>query len=162
MQNTRRRLRMLFLLSLFFCGIGKSISGKPPVLPDSVLAAHSVFIDNQTTFPELEYAAVLEINKWGQFQLTEKDKADLILVLSSGSHVRAIPDGQYPRTTGLNAFTEDSVPPGHTRLTLQDPKSGSALWSGVHKTEGGKVKSGHLLDELRQAYEEAEKARSKR
>ena len=162
MQNSKHRILMLFLLSLAFCGIVTSVVGQPPVLPDSVLTAHTVFIDNQTTFPELEYAAVLEINKWGQFQLAERDKADLVLVLSSGSHVHAIPDGQYPRTTGFNAFTEDSVPAGHTRLTLQDPKSGSALWSGLHKTEGGKVKSGHLLDELRQAYEEAEKARSKR
>ena len=162
MQNSKHRILLLLLLSLAFCGIATRVVGKPSVLPDSVLTAHTVFIDNQTTFPELEYAAVLEINKWGRFMLAERDKADLVLVLTSGTHVHAIPDGQYPRSTGLNAFTEDSVPPGHTRLTLQDPKSGSSLWSGVHRTEGGKVKSGHLLDELRQAYEEAEKARSKR
>jgi hypothetical protein len=162
MQNIQHRRGMALLLAIAFCGMASTVAGMPTLLPDSVLTAHTVFIDNQTTFPELEYAAVLEINKWGHFQLTDKDKADLVLVLSSGTHVHAIPDGQHPRTTGLNAFAEDSVPAGHTRIALQDPKSGATLWSGVHKTEGGKVKNGHLLDELRQAYEDAEKARSKR
>ncbi len=162
MQNNQHRGRKVFFLAMVICGIASTLAGQPPALPETVLSAHTVFIENQTTFPELEYAAVLEINKWGHFQLADKDKADLVLVLSSGTHVRAIPDGQFPRTTGLNAFTEDSVPAGHTRVALQDPKSGTILWSGVHKTEGGKVKSGHLLDELRQAYEDAEKARSKR
>ncbi|HMD43794.1 MAG TPA: hypothetical protein VKH45_11990 [Candidatus Acidoferrum sp.] len=162
MQVNEHRRRWVFLLAMAMCGIAATVAGQPPVLPEVVLSAHTVYIDNQTAFTELEYTVVLEINKWGHFQLADRDKADLVLVLSSGTHVHAIPDGQYPRTTGLNAFAEDSVPPGHTRIALQDPKSGATLWSGIHKTEGGKVKNGHLLDELRQAYEEAEKARNKR
>ncbi len=162
MQSNQHRRRWAFLLAMAMCGIAATVAGQPPVLPEMVLSAHTVYIDNQTAFTELEYTVVLEINKWGHFQLADRDKADLVLVLTSGTHVHAIPDGQYPRTTGLNAFAEDPVPPGHTRIALQDPKSGATLWSGIHKTEGGKVKNGHLLDELRQAYEEAEKARSKR
>jgi hypothetical protein len=157
---SHRRLLMWILASAISLTVG-ILGAQPPALPQTVLSAHTVFVDNQTTFTELEYTAVLELNKWGQFQLAERDKADLVLVLSSGTHVRAIPDGQYPRTTGLNAFTEESVPVGHTRIALLDPKSGATLWSDMHKTEGGKVKNGHLLDELRQAYEEAQKARSK-
>ena len=72
------------------------------------------------------------------------------------------PTEQFPRTTGLNAFTEESVPAGHTKIALVDPKTGATLWSDLHKTEGGKVKSGHLLDGLRQAFDEYEKARNKR
>jgi hypothetical protein len=161
MQPIKHRRRMVFLLALAMSVSLRTAWGQPPALPQTALNAHTVFVDNQTSFGELEYAAVLELNKWGHLELADRDKADLILVLSSGTHVRAIPDGQYPRTTGLNAFTEESVPAGHTRVALQDRKSGATLWSGVHKTEGGRVKSGHLLDELRQAYQEAEKARSK-
>jgi hypothetical protein len=140
-----------------------SAQGQPAALPPVVMSAHTVFIENETGFSELQYTAVLELSKWGHFELAEnRDKADLVMVLSSGTHVHAIPDGQYPRTTGLNAFTEDEVPKGHTRIALLDPKSGATLWSDLHKTEGGKVKSGHLLDELRQAYDDAEKAKSKR
>lgn len=162
MQRNKHRNLRLALLALAVCGAGRKAVGLPPAMPPVVLTARTVFVENQTTFPELQYTAILELNKWGHFELAEsREKADLVLLLSSGTHVRAIPDGQYPRTTGLNAFTEDAVPRGHTRVSLQDPKSGATLWSDLHKTEGGKVKSGHLLDELRQAYEDAEKARNK-
>lgn len=136
------------------------IEAQPASLPQAVMNAHSVFVENETGFAELQYTAVLELSKWGHFQQAEgREKADLVLVLSSGTHVHAIPDGQYPRTTGLNAFSEETVPKGHTKIALVDPKSGATLWSGFHKTEGGKVKNGHLLDELRQAYEETEKSK---
>jgi hypothetical protein len=161
MQSTGHRRLMIFLLATAVGINAASVAGQPPALPQSVLSAHTVYVDNQTTFTELEYTAVLELNKWGHFQLADRDKADLVLVLSAGTHVHAIPDGQYPRTTGLNAFSEDSVPAGHTRVALLDPKTNTTLWSDIHKTEGGKVKNGHLLDELRQAYQDAEKARSK-
>jgi len=138
-------------------------AGARPTVPQAVTGAHSVLLQNETGFPELEYTALLELNKWGRFEVVAgQDKADLVLVLTGGTHVRAIPDGQLPRATGLNAFTEESVPPGHTKIALVDPKTGSTLWSDLHKTEGGKVKSGHLLDGLRQAFDEYEKARNKK
>lgn len=150
----------LFALSLIVCIASASTYAQSTSLPAAVMNAHSVFVENETGFVELQYTAVLELSKWGHFQQAEsREKADVVLVLSSGTHVHAIPDGQYPRTTGLNAFTEEAVPKGHTKIALVDPKSGATLWSGFHKTEGGKVKNGHLLDELRQAYEEAEKGK---
>jgi hypothetical protein len=163
MQRNEHRRTMAFLLGMAVCFWITKIEAQPVALPPTVLSAHTVFIENETGFAELQYAAVLEINKWGQFELAEsREKADLVLLLSSGTRVRAIPDGQFPRTTGLNAFTEDAVPKDHTRIALVDPKSGARLWSDFHKTEGGKVKNGHLLDELRQAYDEAEKNKGKK
>jgi hypothetical protein len=134
-----------------------------PTLPQVVTSAHTVFLENETGFVELEYTALLELNKWGRFEVVaSREKADLLLVLSSGTHVHAIPDGQYPRTTGLNAFTEESVPKGHTKIALVDPKTGATLWSDTHKTDGGKVKNGHLLDGLRQAFDAYDKERNKK
>jgi len=165
-RNEHRRSEVLvcgvFLLGIVLCFMVSGAQGQPAALPPAVMSAHTVFIENQTGFAELQYTAVLELNKWGHFSLAEsRESADLVMVLSSGTHVHAIPDGQFPRTTGLNAFVEDEVPKGHTRIALQDPKSGATLWSDTHKTEGGKVKGGHLLDELRQAYADAEKAKNK-
>ncbi len=157
--NARCRT-VLFALCFVVCAVAMRMQAQPASMPTAVLNAHSVFVENETGFVELQYTAVLELSKWGHFQQAEsREKADLVLVLSSGTHVHAIPDGQYPRTTGLNAFSEEAVPKGHTRLALVDPKSGATLWSGFHKTEGGKVRTGHLLDELRQAYEETEKSK---
>ncbi len=138
-------------------------AGAHPTLPQTVTSAHTVFLQNETGFAELEYTALLELNKWARFEVVAtQDKADLVLVLSSGTHVHAIPDGQFPRTTGLNAFTEESVPQGHTKIALVDPKTGATLWSDLHKTDGGKVKNGHLLDGLRQAFDEYEKGKNKK
>ncbi len=163
MQRSEHRMAIALFLTIFACVSAAKVWGQPVAVPEVVLSAHTVFVENETGFAELQYTAVLELSKWGHFQLAEsREKADLVLSLSSGTHVHAIPDGQYPRTTGLNAFSEEAVPKGHTKVALVDPKSGTTLWSDFHKTEGGKVKSGHLLDELRQAYEDAEKARGKR
>lgn len=149
-----------FTWGIVVCLAAWTVKAQPPSLPQAVMNAHTVFLENETGFVELQYTAVLELSKWGHFQQAEsREKADLVLVLSGGTHVHAIPDGQYPRTTGLNAFTEESVPSGRTKIALVDPKTGTTLWSGLHRTEGGKVKGGHLLDELRQAYEETEKGK---
>jgi hypothetical protein len=145
---------ILVLLSL--CVPALQVLAQPVGLPEAVLRAHNVFLENETGFSELQYTAILELGKWGHFELAEsRAKADLILRLSSGTHVRAVPDGQFPRAVGLNGYSEDAVPAGHTRISLLDPKSGAMLWSDLHKTEGGKVKSGHLLDGLREAFDRA-------
>src|SRR5208283_6201653 len=108
MSRNQHRRKMLSLLGVVFCIMAGAVSGQPPALPPAVMNAHTVFIENETGFAELQYTAVLELSKWGHFQETDsREKADLVLMLSSGTHVRAIPDGQYPRTTGLNAFTEE-------------------------------------------------------
>lgn len=162
MRLSEFRKSAAFLLVLIFW-VMTLPAGAHPTLPQAVTSAHTVFLDNETGFVELQYTAALELNKWGRFEIVDsREKADLVLVLSSGTHVRAIPDGQFPRTTGLNAFSEESIPQGHTKISLVDPKTGSTLWSDLHKTEGGKVKNGHLLDGLRQAFDEYDKGRSKK
>jgi hypothetical protein len=72
---------------------------------------------------------------------------------------RAIPEGQLPNGA-TNSFGERTeIPKGHTRIAFLDPKTRALLWSDTHKTEGGKVKSGHLLDGLRDAFDDYEKSR---
>jgi hypothetical protein len=162
MQPSDRRKLFSFVLGVAACFTVALADAQPSGMPPAVMTAHTVFIENETGFAELQYTAELELSKWGHFQQAEsREKADLVLLLSSGTKVHAVPDGQFPRTTGLNAFVEDAVPKGQTRIALLDPKSGTKLWSDFHKTEGGKVKNGHLLDELRQAYADAEKARNR-
>jgi hypothetical protein len=158
-RNSHERLRSLFLV-LFLALLTPPAGAGPKSLPDAIVRAHAVFIENETGFNELHYALVLELSKWGRFDLAEsREKADLIIRLDNGNHVHAVPDGQYPGGT-MNAFSETpEVPKGHTRIALLDPKSNALLWSDTHKTEGGKVKNGHLLDGLRDAFDSYEKNR---
>jgi hypothetical protein len=149
-----------FLLILIVCLISVKAGATPKSLPDAVVHAHSVFLVNETGFHELDYVVILELNKWGHFDLAEsRGKTDLILRLDSGNHVRAVPDGQFPSVGSTSAADDSEIPRGHTRISLIDPKTNTVLWSDTHKTEGGKVKSGHLLDGLREAFDSYEKTR---
>jgi hypothetical protein len=147
-----------FLLALPLCMIASQLPAVPKPLPEAVAHAHTVFLVNDTGFNELEYSTIFELNKWGRFDLVDSpQKADLIMRLQSGNHVRAVPEGEFPSTSG--AADESAIPQGHTRISLLDPKTNMLLWSDTHKTEGGKVKSGHLLDGLREAFDSYEKSR---
>ena len=146
-----------FLLSFFFLVVLQA-SAAPKNLPDAVVRAHTVFIVNETGFNELEYSLVLEISKWGRFDLANSpEKADLILRLDNGNNVRVLPDGQFPSDTSITTDNSE-IPKGHTRISLLDPKTNTLLWSDTHKTEGPKVKNGHLLDGLRDAFDAYDKA----
>jgi hypothetical protein len=147
---------VLLLLSLVTFGAWAG----PKPLPDAVVHARAVFLENETGFHELDYITVLELSKWGRFELAEsRERADLILRLDNGNRVRAVPEGQFPSNKGINAFSEEPVPPGHTRIALVDPKTAAVLWSDVHRTEGGRVKNGHLLDGLREAFDSYDKGK---
>ena len=158
-RNSHARHVSLFLV-LFFTLLTRPVGAGPKPLPESVVHAHTVFVENETGFHELQYALVLELSKWGRFEVAEsREKADLVMRLDNGNHVRTVPEGQFP-SGPMNAFTEPSeVPKGHTRIALLDPRDNSLLWSDTHRTEGGKVKSGHLLDGLREAFNSYEKGR---
>ena len=69
-----------------------------------------------------------------------------------------VPAGEFPSSSGP-AYADSNVPKGYTRISLVDPKNNAVLWSDVHKTDGGKVKNGHLLDGLREAFNSYEKSR---
>ena len=55
---------------------------------------------------------------------------------------------------------EELAPPGCTRLTLIEPKSGTTLWSEVRKTSNAQEKS-KLLEGLHEAVDQQEKSHSK-
>jgi hypothetical protein len=144
-------------LTLLFCFIPILVKAVPQPLPDVITRAHTVFIENETGYNELQYVLVLELSKWGRFDLADtRDKADLVLRLDGANHVRMLPDGQFP-TTG--ADSDSNIPKGWTRIALLDPKTNSMLCSDTRKTDGGKVKSGHLLDGLREAFDSYDKIR---
>jgi hypothetical protein len=149
----------ILLLAALFCFLSVLLDAAPQPLPEAVTRAHTVFLENETGFNELQYVVVLELSKWQRFDLAEtRDKADLILLLDNGNRVRLVPDGQLPSTDANNPAGPD-IPKGYTRIALLDPKSNSLLWSDIHKTDGGKVKSGHLLDGLREAFDAYDKSR---
>lgn len=146
------------VLASLLCAVPFLLNAVPQPLPDLVTHAHTVFLENETGFNELQYTLLLELSKWGRFDIMDTpEKADLIMRLDNENHVRLVPDGELPASSAAN--TDSSVPKGYTRISLLDPKTKSILWADTHKTEGGKVKTGHLLDGLRGAFQSYDKSR---
>jgi hypothetical protein len=147
-----------FLFVLLFCAVTIHVAAAPRPLPAAVIRAHTIFLWNETGFNELDYSTILEISKWGRFDLTgSPEKAELILRLDNGKHVHAVAEGGFPSSNAFTGGEDFEIPRDHTRISLLDRKTNTVLWSGTHKTEGGKVKNGHLLDGLREAYDAHEK-----
>jgi hypothetical protein len=67
---------------------------KYPPLPASVIAAKSVFIDNQTGFTQISDKAYEALTKWGRYQIVkDKKDADLVLQFTADTGGRPTPPG---------------------------------------------------------------------
>lgn len=164
MQN-KRLLWISLAVAAFILATAVNAANTP--LPNSIFAARTIYVDNQSGFAELSNVAYLEINRWGRFEPVESAaKADLQIVLTGSSYVRVVASGEMlmfdPKKTNVRpAELPEAAPNGYTRVTLQEVKSGKTLWSGLAKTDGPRVK-GRLLDGFREAYDQADKIRYKR
>lgn len=136
-------------------------------VPARILAAKTIYVDNQTNDAELQHDAYMALSKWGRYDIVDSpQKADLLLRLSGSSVVKFVPGGEATSTYTPKPVSENSAagaelaPPGCTRLTLIEAKSGSALWSDVRKTANAQEKS-KLLEGLHDAVDQQEKRHSK-
>jgi hypothetical protein len=132
---------------------------KRPSLPMAVANLKTIYVDNETTAAELQNTVYAELMKWGRFEIASApEKADIILRLSSGNYVKFVPGETSKSASASQPSKENSqgadqaVPPGSTRISLIDPKSGNSLWSDVRKSNTPKAAS-HLLDSLREAFD---------
>jgi hypothetical protein len=147
-------------LLFFFGAIKIQANDKRASLPTSVVSAKTVYVDNQTTAAELLNTAYTELSKWGRLQVVDNpQKADIVIRLSNGNYVRFVPGGENapaadPKAGKQNfAGADEAVPPGSTRISLIDPKTGNSLWSDIRKTDNAKAAT-HMLDGLRDAFDQ--------
>jgi hypothetical protein len=153
--------RILILIAFLnaFGAVPVRANEKRASLPSKVLSAATVFVDNQTTSAELLNTAYTEISKWGRLQVVDTaQKADIVLRLSNGNSVRFVPGGKSappadPKVAKQNFVgADEAVPPGSTRISVIDPKTGNSIWSDIRKTDNPKATT-HLLDGLREAFD---------
>jgi hypothetical protein len=160
-----RITRSLVTAGLLVSAVCPSLLGhtKHAPLPEQVLQAKTVYIDNQSGLAALGDRAYDELSKWGRFKIVSSAKdSDLVLLLSARAYVT----GYNTYTRGTAQGSEDSS--GNiqlsgnsqsqthaqvariTYMTAIDPKTGNALWSdqkawgnlytGFHSATRGLVK----------------------
>ena len=108
-----------------------------------ILAAKTVYFDNQTGADAVGAAALAQVKKWARFQIVDDKKlADLIFLLSAdpynGGYI--IYSGGQTGTVDSNGHLQEDRVPNYNRqapvrdayLTVIDPKTGQNLWSDSH------------------------------
>jgi hypothetical protein len=163
-----RRITSAFLLAAMLLGLEIAHArDKHSTVPSKVLSAKTIFVDNQTNDAEIQHDVYMGLNKWGRYDIVDSpQKADLVLRLSGSSVVKFVPGGDpaatyNPKTVSeKSAGGEELAPPGYTKITLVEPKSGTTLWSDVRKTSNAQEKS-RLLEGLHDAVDQQEKTRNK-
>jgi len=166
--NSISKMTSIFLAAgMLMVSASTQANEKKEQVPAKVLAAKTIYVDNQTNDAELQHDAYMGLSKWGRFEIVDSpQKADLVLRLSGSSVVKFVPGGEATSTYTPKPVSENSAageelaPPGCTRLTLMEAKSGNALWSDVRKTSNAQEKS-KLLEGLHEAVDQQEKHHSK-
>jgi hypothetical protein len=163
-----KKMSSVFFVAVMLLGFGTAhAKDKRGTISSKVLSAKTIFVDNQTNDAEIQHDAYMGLNKWGRYDIVDsRQKADIVLRLSGSSVVKFVPGGDPTDTYNPKLVSENSAggeelaPPGCTKITLIEPKSGTTLWSDVRKTSSSQEKS-RLLDGLHDAVDQQEKNRSK-
>jgi len=118
---------------------------KVPPLPASVIAAKTVYIDNQTGNSEITDRAYDALSKWGRFKILKDAKdADLVLRFTADSDGRPTPPGN-----------DIDVSPTPILLSVRD-QTNNELWS-VSKDKPFHSQTRLDIDEFKKRIEEQEK-----
>ena len=119
--------------------IGKT---KHAPLPEQILQAKTVYIDNQSGIAVLGDRAYDELSKWGRFKIVSSARdADLVLLISARAYVSgyrtstdttAQANTDASGNTRITADSESQTDAQVTRITYMtaiDPKTGNSMWS---------------------------------
>ena len=111
-------------------------------LPDKVVKAKTVFYVNDTGNSRFGDDLYRELKKWNRWQVvTDRSKADLVLVLSQRETVEGAIATGTTTTTGNTATGTAVAAPIKTSswfIHLIDPGNGETLWTTRH-TLGGRL-----------------------
>ena len=159
-----KKTMSVFIVALMLLGLQIAhANDKHNAVPSQVLSARKIYVDNQTNDAELQNDALVGLTKWGRFEIVDSaQKADVVLRLFGSSMVKFVPGGEASATYNPKPVSEkfeageELAPPGCTRITLIEPKSGNALWSDIRKTSNAQEKS-RLLEGLHDAIDQQEK-----
>jgi hypothetical protein len=172
MRRIAHRLAVVLFVLFAICPTVLGHTKHAP-LPEQILQAKTVYIDNQSGLATLGDRAYDELSKWGRFKIASSSKdAELVLLISAHAYV----SGYNTDTTSTVRGTEDSS--GNiqlsgnsqsqtnaqltriTYMTAIDPKTGNALWSDQklwgNLYTGFRSATRSLVKELRKRVEEQE------
>jgi cytochrome c5 len=138
-------------------------------LPQQVMTAKTIYIDNRSGIADLGDKAYDELRKWGRFQIVDSaEKADVVLLLSAKAYISGYSSNSYHNTSGsvdssgnVTAQTygngnTSAIYSATTYVTIVDPKAGAPLWSDARAWGRWKSATRGLVKELRDRMDQQE------
>jgi hypothetical protein len=138
------KLKLLALLAALLILQTHGVAGqdKYAPLPEKVVNAKTVFYINDTTSSRFGDDLYQELRNWNRWQVvTDKKKADLILVLSQRDHIEGTIATATATTSGNTAYATGTSAPiksSSWHIFLIDPTNGQTVWISSH-TLGGRL-----------------------
>jgi hypothetical protein len=153
----RKLIQLLAIfLSLAACVVPSALAKKTerPALPAKIMQATSVYVDCVCPrgLAVAQDTAVLQLQSWGRFQISQQRwESDLVFLFSGNPYLGdyITRDGPDPRPVVVD----------FTIMTVIDPKTGQSLWTDSRRWGSLRVRSAtkDLIGELRQQMEEQTK-----
>lgn len=137
-------------------------------LPERILAAKTVYIENESGNPDIADKAYTQLKHWGHYQVVNsKEGADLVFQFTVTHSTRQSEDvgftSLYNSKTG--SYTYGTVPGGTSTLTwsftylkIIDPKTQDVMWEDQCVQRRKKSATDEIMQSLRGRVEEQEKA----
>jgi hypothetical protein len=138
----RIHVEFSFLGLLLLCSATATSQKTYAPLPDKVVAAKTVFFVNDTGTAKFGDALYRQLKDWKHWQIvTDREKADLILVLSQQDTVAGVISTASATSVGQTATGTGVAVPVTTQkwyLHVVDARTGEKLWT-ADATMGGKL-----------------------
>jgi len=127
-----------FCLLAFSLCVPAFAGGKHAPLPEKLVSAKTVFIDNRTGYAEIGDKAYQQVTKSGQFQVvTSSTRADVVFLFTASTFTGSYTtDGRIDDNGRIQSETV-AQNSGQTVLTVIDPNSSQVLWADSKVWGGG-------------------------
>jgi hypothetical protein len=140
-----------------------SFGGQHAPLPQTLMAAKTLYIENNSGNAKLADRCYDELSKWGRFRIVS-DPKDADIVFQLGTHVQTYgySGSSHSDDNGNTNTTLTADRAGFTTISVLD-KSGLVLWSDTRRWgnlfTGFKSATREVVKELRKRVEEQESVR---
>ena len=101
----------------------KRVSRRTIISP-RILAAKSVYLDNETGYATVGREALQELANWGRFRVVGRDQAQLLMILST----QEFNGNDFPDAGGFNDTVKLPRKPLNAFLTVIEKSTGDRLW----------------------------------
>jgi putative heme iron utilization protein len=150
-----------------------AFAGQHAPLPPALIAAKTLYIENNSGQAKLADRCFDELSKWGRFKIVA-DRKDADVIFQIGTHVRTYgysgqshtnldcdSAGQNTNCSGNSNTTLTPETAGFTTIAVVENRSGQVLWSDTRRWgnlfTGFRSATREVIKELRKRIEEQDK-----